>query len=69
MLFRSTLGELSPAVLPLARRAVWRAAGLDFERALDDMEKLYLDTLMKTEDAAEGIRAFIERRRPAWVGR
>lgn len=65
----ATLTELSPAVLPLTRRAVLQAAGLDFERALDDMERIYLDTLMKTEDAAEGIRAFIERRRPAWVGR
>lgn len=65
----ATLSELSPVVLPLARRAVLRAAGLDFERALEEMEKLYLDTLMKTEDAAEGIRAFIERRKPTWVGR
>lgn len=65
----ATLAELSPAALPLARRAVLRAAGLDFERALDEMEKLYLDTLMKTEDAAEGIRAFIERRKPVWTGR
>ncbi|MEE9235792.1 MAG: enoyl-CoA hydratase/isomerase family protein [Candidatus Acidoferrales bacterium] len=63
------LSELSPAGLPLARRAVLRAAGLDFERALDEMEKIYLDTLMKTQDAAEGIRAFLERRRPVWVGR
>lgn len=65
----ATLSELSPAALPLTRRAVLRGAGLDFERALAEMEKLYLDELMKTEDAAEGIRAFIERRRPAWVGR
>ena len=65
----ATLTAYSPAVLPLARRAVLRAAGLDFERALDEMEKFYLDGLMQTEDAAEGIRAFIERRRPAWVGR
>ncbi|MFQ5662767.1 MAG: enoyl-CoA hydratase/isomerase family protein [Terriglobia bacterium] len=67
--FLRTLAARSPAALPLARRAVLRAAGLDFERALDEMEKLYLDRLMKTEDAAEGIRAFIERRRPTWVGR
>lgn len=64
-----TLAELSPAALPLARRAVLRGSGLDFERALEEMEKLYLDGLMKTEDAVEGIRAFIERRRPSWVGR
>jgi len=64
-----TLSELSPAALPLARRAVLRAAGLDFERALEDAEKFYLDVLMKTRDAAEGIQAFIEKRRPVWAGR
>jgi cyclohexa-1,5-dienecarbonyl-CoA hydratase len=64
-----SLIPLSPAVLPLTRRAVLRASGLDFERALEEMEKIYLDKLMQTEDAAEGIRAFIERRRPVWTGR
>lgn len=63
------LSGLSPAALSLARRAVLRAAGFDFEQRLEEMEKLYLDTLMKTEDAVEGIRAFIERRPPVWSGR
>jgi len=65
----ATLGALSPAALPLTRRAVLRGAGLDFERALDDAEKFYLDVLMKTHDAAEGIQAFIEKRAPAWKGK
>jgi len=64
-----TLAAYSPATLPIARRGVLRASGFDFERELEEMERLYLDTLMKTEDAQEGIRAFIERRKPAWVGR
>ncbi|MFQ5696455.1 MAG: enoyl-CoA hydratase/isomerase family protein, partial [Terriglobia bacterium] len=64
-----SMAALSPAVLPLTRRAVLRASGLDFERALDEMEKFDLDTLMKTADAVEGIRAFLERRQPTWVGR
>jgi cyclohexa-1,5-dienecarbonyl-CoA hydratase len=64
-----TLSAQSPAVLPLTRRAVMRGAGLDFGKTLDEMEKLYLDGLMKTEDAKEGVRAFIERRQPAWIGR
>ena len=66
------LGELqaySPAVLALTRKAVFRASGIDFDRALTEMEELYLGTLMKTNDAAEGIRAFIEKRQPVWAGR
>ena len=59
----------SPTVLSLTKKAVLRAAGLDFDKALAEMEKVYLGELMKTTDAAEGIRAFIERRQPAWVGR
>ncbi|HXE75161.1 MAG TPA: enoyl-CoA hydratase/isomerase family protein [Candidatus Xenobia bacterium] len=63
------LQALSPAVLALARKAVLRASGLDFEPALAEMEDLYLGTLMKTRDAMEGIRAFIEKRQPVWAGR
>ncbi|HEX9764025.1 MAG TPA: enoyl-CoA hydratase/isomerase family protein [Candidatus Acidoferrales bacterium] len=59
----------SPAVLSLTKKAVLRAAGLDFDRALAEMEKIYLGELVQTADAAEGIRAFIERRQPAWAGR
>ena len=65
----SEMQGLSPVVLSLARRAVLRSSGLDFERALTEMEELYLGSLMKTSDAAEGIRAFIEKRQPVWAGR
>jgi enoyl-CoA hydratase/carnithine racemase len=38
----------------------------EYERHIDAIEKLYLDTLMSTSDAAEGIRAFQEKRQPEW---
>jgi len=66
---RAELHALSPAVLRLGRRALWKRAGFDFERSLEEVEALYLNELMKTEDAQEGIRAFLEKRAPAWHGR
>ncbi len=66
------LGELrglSPVVLRLSRRALRRNRHLEFEAELEAVERLYLDELMKTEDAQEGIRAFLEKRAPAWRGR
>ena len=65
----SELRSLSPLVLRMVRRALWREIGLDFERHLAEAEEMYHDELMKTEDAVEGIRAFIEKRSPAWRGR
>ena len=66
------LGELralSPVALRLSRRALRRSRRVDFEAELEAVERLYLDELMKTEDAQEGIRAFLEKRAPAWRGR
>lgn len=60
------LRALSPTVLGMARRALWNSDGFDFERALQSGEDFYLHTLMKTHDAKEGIRAFLEKRRPSW---
>ncbi len=63
------LRQRSPAVLGMTRRALWRRMGLDFDRSLREVEETYLHQLMKTEDAQEGIRAFLEKRVPTWRGR
>ena len=39
------------------------------ERLLPRVEQLYLNDLMSTEDAVEGVRAFMEKRRPRWKDR
>jgi cyclohexa-1,5-dienecarbonyl-CoA hydratase len=60
------LRELSAPALESARRALDLARGLPFADALARVEDLYLNELMKTEDAHEGIDAFMEKRKPAW---
>jgi len=63
------LRGLSPAVLRMSRRALRGQQQDEFEQQLAAVEQLYLGELMKTEDAQEGIRAFLEKRVPAWRGR
>jgi cyclohexa-1,5-dienecarbonyl-CoA hydratase len=45
------------------------ALGAPFEAALSTVEDLYRYELMATEDAAEGLRAFLEKRPPVWNDR
>jgi len=61
--------KLSPAVLRLARKAVLEGWDTRPEDGLRRIEEIYLQELMKTEDAHEGLRAFLEKRNPVWKGR
>ncbi len=40
-----------------------------FRKELDAVERLYLKELMATSDAQEGLKAFLEKRRPEWSNR
>jgi cyclohexa-1,5-dienecarbonyl-CoA hydratase len=67
--FRKHLRPKSARSLELAVRALRsRFDGL-LGRELDELEHLYLDELMTTEDATEGLRAFLEKREPVWRNR
>ena len=63
------LSDKSRAVLALTRRAVLEAAGQPFDAGLRAVEALYHTELMQTEDAHEGLRAFVEKRAPVWKHR
>ena len=67
--FDKHLAGKSAASLAHAVRAA-RAPFAALARArLDDVEALYLDKLMATRDAREGLAAFIEKRAPKWEHR
>jgi cyclohexa-1,5-dienecarbonyl-CoA hydratase len=63
------LRTFSTPVVRLARRAISEAAYMPFEDGLRHVEEVYLNQLMATEDAKEGVRALRERRAPVWQNR
>jgi cyclohexa-1,5-dienecarbonyl-CoA hydratase len=63
------LRELSASSLGLTRAALELGSRQSLEAALAEVEDLYLHELMKTEDANEGVRAFMEKRKPEWRNR
>lgn len=64
---REELLPLSAASLRRARRAARWSLHRLLRDGIGEMERLYLDDLMRTKDAVEGIRAFLEKRPPEWT--
>jgi cyclohexa-1,5-dienecarbonyl-CoA hydratase len=63
------LKEHSGAALEFARRALDLGRGRTIDKALKEVEDIYLHELMKSSDATEGVKAFLEKRKPAWRNR
>ncbi|MFN8058060.1 MAG: enoyl-CoA hydratase-related protein [Vicinamibacterales bacterium] len=59
----------SASSLRLAVKALRGGLRARLERELPSVERVYLDELMRTGDAVEGLQAFVERRRPLWRDR
>jgi cyclohexa-1,5-dienecarbonyl-CoA hydratase len=64
--FAEKLTKLSGAVLRLTKRAVRLGSTRPFAEGLAVVEELYLGPMMATEDAIEGLAAFMEKRSPVW---
>lgn len=62
------LATKSPLVLRLGREAFMRANDLDYRRGFEQMAET-LALLVGTEDAQEGLSAFVEKRPPKWTGK
>ena len=59
----------SASSLRFAVRAIRASLANRIRVELPEIEKLYLEELMATADANEGIRAFLDKRRPIWKNR
>jgi cyclohexa-1,5-dienecarbonyl-CoA hydratase len=64
--FSGVLLAQSAQVTMLARRAARLTPLAMLESALREAERIYLEQLLPTEDASEGLRAFLEKRAPVW---
>jgi cyclohexa-1,5-dienecarbonyl-CoA hydratase len=60
------LFKLSPAALAVAKKAFYAWDSVHLDKGLARAEKIYVEELMQTEDAKEGIAAWMEKRKPVW---
>ncbi len=67
--FQEHLATLSASSLRLAVRAAGLGAVERIREKIAAVEKLYLEDLMSTQDAVEGLTAFLAKRPPQWQDR
>jgi cyclohexa-1,5-dienecarbonyl-CoA hydratase len=58
--------KLSGIILKLTKEAALAGLNDDVDQGLKSIERIYLDRLMKTNDAIEGLKAFLDKRKPTW---
>jgi enoyl-CoA hydratase/carnithine racemase len=59
----------SGAVMRIALKGLRELSLRDFSSALSRSEEIYCRELLNTEDVEEGVRAFLEKRKPNWQHR
>ncbi|MGB9887186.1 MAG: enoyl-CoA hydratase/isomerase family protein [Moorellales bacterium] len=67
--FLSKFTDKSSVVLALTKKAVRAGLNRDFRSGMEVIDRIYLEELMHTADAVEGLNAFLEKRKPVWQGR
>jgi cyclohexa-1,5-dienecarbonyl-CoA hydratase len=65
----ASLTDKSAAALRLTRRAVLEHRDQELLAELARVEALFVDELMATSDAVEGLQAFLQKRKPSWQHR
>ena len=68
MKFAHELADRSPSTLALGLRAFYKSQDMELEPALRFLEG-ELHRVLATEDAREGITAFMQKRKPVWKGK
>jgi cyclohexa-1,5-dienecarbonyl-CoA hydratase len=63
------LRQLSPVALAHAKKAIYAWDSIHFDKGLARAERIYIDELISTADAREGIIAFLDKRPPKWTGK
>jgi cyclohexa-1,5-dienecarbonyl-CoA hydratase len=58
--------SLSAEVIRIAKKTIKAGLMDELEPSLKAIEDIYLNELMKTADAKEGLQAFLDKRKPVW---
>jgi enoyl-CoA hydratase/carnithine racemase len=61
-----TLAKKSPVAVQIAKSAFYTSEDMAYDRQFDYMNEAFA-RLCSTDDAKEGVRAFFEKRKPAWT--
>ena len=66
MALAGRMAKHSGAALRLAKKLLRTGGEVARREAFQAAERLYIDELMRTRDATEGLQAFLEKREPVW---